>query len=107
MRISNGQYIPPLHRGTNEQIIQALIEEAADVHFSGTMRQHAKDRELQRINLQLRDLGVDLILGDKEDEGFILGVREHETDCYLSGKNPEEPGRCSCKSYPYKSTKRI
>ncbi len=88
------RYEIPIHTGTPEEVAQKLIEEAAYIRGWGFMREHAKRRELHRISKQLGQLGVDMLIGAEEDEGYILGVAEHRGDCRLNSNLAV----CSCPS---------
>ena len=85
------RYIPETHTGTNEEIVDGLIREAKAIAEGGTMRMHAQQRELNRIQAALEARGVDMLWGDGPDDGQIIIVREH-----LPGCRVDETNRCDC-----------
>ena len=89
-----GNYIPPIHLGTKEEIIRGLMNEASSLAKSGFMRNHAKARELYRIQEQLKTMGVDLLEGTEKDEGYLLAIIRHEPNCELDTNN-----KCSCPAF--------
>ena len=90
--IYNMTYIPEVHLGTREQIIKGLIEEASSISMHGFMRMSAQDREINRIHIQLKSMGVDFLVGTKEDDGHFLVVENHLDSCTLNKPN----GECNC-----------
>jgi hypothetical protein len=69
------QYIPSIHRGTDEEIINGLIQEAENISRGGMLRLHAKDREMRRVASQLKDLGIEIMEGTEEDAGYFIVVK--------------------------------
>lgn len=88
------KYQPRTHQGTPEQIIAGLLDEAHDVCTAGTLRLFAKDREMNRIHDELRKHGVEFIVGDREDSGFLIAVKaNHPSPCKAT-----QTGYCSCEA---------
>ena len=89
----NGSYIPRVHIGNKEEIILGLLKEASDIAHSGFMRYFAQGREIHRITAQLEQLGVILLTGVNEDDGWFLAYTQHQPDCQL-----DTTGLCRCEA---------
>ena len=73
------KYERQVHTGTTDQQILGYLREAASILTSGYLRMHAQDREMERIHRKLKgDFGILMLVGAEEDEGFILGVKDHD-----------------------------
>ncbi|HSZ58552.1 MAG TPA: hypothetical protein VK797_22990 [Tepidisphaeraceae bacterium] len=88
---SSLKYVPEKHEGTAAERIRGLAGEAKDICQSGFMRLHAKDRELNRIQSELKALGAEMLEGAHEDEGFFLVVERHLEGCQVG-----RDGECRC-----------
>lgn len=86
MPIVGTRYVPEVHTGTRDEIIRSLIAEAKDIAESDYMRLHAQRRELDRIQMELRKLNVDMIMNN--NCGEISIIIEHIQKCkfYLTGQ---------------------
>ena len=85
------QYVQPVHTGTREEVIRALMDEASGIANDSFMRDHARGRELGRIQRQLAGIGVEMMIGTEEDKGYFLAIDGHRPECQV-----EKTGTCDC-----------
>lgn len=86
------KYVPRRHEGDRLARLRGILDEIADIENAGEMREHAKDRECNRLIGEMQALGGEFQIGFEEDEGFIM-VRDAEKP---HGPRCSPPDACYC-----------
>lgn len=68
------KYKPRVHSGDRLDKLRGILNEIADIEHDGMLREHAKDRECNRLIAEIGANGGQFLIGTEEDEGFIMVV---------------------------------